>query len=711
MNGATSAEAMRRLMEARSVAVVGASERPDASAGFVMRNLLAHGYAGAVHPVHPTARNVYGRKAVPRLAALDVVPDAVVAGVAAERVLDVIDEAGGLGIKAAVVLASGFAEIGEEGRARQAELARLARGHAMALCGPNCLGIYVPRTGLALYSSRISPMRRGAVAIVSHSGAGAIALGNTGRFGISHLVSVGNGAVTDMPDYLRYLAGLEDVRAIGLIIEQIRDPRSFADAMARVHATGKAVLALHVGRSVRGMVATAAHTGALATSSALISAYFRDTGIIEVHTMDELIETAVLLSGKVATACAGGGVAAIGVSGGGLAHMSDVAENVGIAMPPLTEETRGALRKLLPRYVMPGNPLDMTGIAFSEPGRYRKALEVVAQDPAISLIAAVQDVPKGLDEGGAEEYGGIAEAIAGFAVNADMPVVFLSNLSAGPHRRIRSILEAADVPMVFGTRAGLLAIKRCLTRPQPRSVEPPQPLDRQERWVERLKQGGPLGEREAKAFLRGHGMQIALERPAATRAEAIAAAIDIGFPVVMKIDSSDLTHKTEIGGVRQDIRDARAAGESFDIIMETVSRGAPRAVLRGVLVEQMIVDGTEALVGLARHEPFGLAVLVGVGGVLVEVIGETALSLPPIDIAGAKTLIGATKLDTLLGAYRGRAVGDRNALAEVVVQVSRIALCYGDLIEAVDLNPVKVLARGEGVRVLDALIVPRARRS
>jgi acetate---CoA ligase (ADP-forming) len=710
MNCATSGEAMRCLMEARSVAVVGASERPDSSAGFVMRNLLTHGYTGTIYPVHPTARSVFGRRAAPCLAALEVAPDAVVVGIAAERVLDVIDEAGGLGIKAAVVLASGFAEVGEEGQARQAELAKLARSHAMALCGPNCLGIYVPRAGLALYSSRISPVRQGAVAIVSHSGAGAITLANTGRFGISHLVSAGNGAVTDIPDYLRYLAGLESVREVGLIIEQIREPRSFADAMAQVHAAGKTALALHVGRTAHGTAATAAHTGALATSSTVISACFRDAGIIEVQTMDEFIETAVLLSSKMTPTCADGGVAAIGVSGGGLAHLSDVADNVEIAMPPLTEETRDALRKLLPGYVTPRNPLDVTGVAFSEPGRYRSALEVIEQDPAISLIAAVQDVPMGLDEGGAEEHRGIAEAVAGFAVNASVPVVFLSNLSAGPHPRFRSILETAGVPMVFGTHAGLLAIKRYLSRPQPRSVEPLPLLDRQERWVTRLTQGAPLGEREAKAFLRDHGMQVARERPAATRAEAIEAAIDIGFPVAMKIDSPDLSHKTEIGGVRLNIRDQQEAGESFDSIMETVSHGAPQAMLRGVLVQQMIVDGTEALVGLARHDPFGLAVLVGVGGVLVEVIGESALGLPPIDSAGARALIGATKLDALLGGYRGRTVGDREALAETVVLLSRIAMCYGDLIEAADLNPVKVLARGEGVRVLDALIIPSARR-
>lgn len=385
--------AMTALMAPRSVAIVGATERADASSSFVMRNLMTQGFAGRILPVNPRGAAIFGHAAAPSLAALDEVPDVVVIGIAADRVNVALREAAAAGVKAAVVLASGFAETDERGRSRQAELVSIAAQHGMAVCGPNCLGLFNLGSGAALYSSTLSTgMRRGALALVSHSGASAIALGNTGRIGLSHIVSSGNSAATDLPDYIRWLAKDDATKVIGIVVEAIRDPQAFAAAMETVHAANKTVIALRAGRSVGGQRATAAHTGALAGSNEAYGSFFRRTGVIEVEDMDGFVETATLFAG-VRGRPRHKGVAVVGVSGGGVAHVADMADAASLVLPAFAPETVAALKALLPPFASPQNPLDMTGVVFGDASIYGRVLETVAADPSIGVIVAAQDAP------------------------------------------------------------------------------------------------------------------------------------------------------------------------------------------------------------------------------------------------------------------------------------------------------------------------------
>ena len=698
---------LRSLLEARSVAVVGASERPEASSGFVLRNLLACNFSGHVWPVHPSASSILGLPAVPRLADLPHRPDAVVIAVPAATAVEVVREASDLGIPGAVVLASGFAETGAAGGLLQQALAASAVAGNMALCGPNCLGLYVPATGLALFSSRLVPdMRRGHVAIVSHSGATAIALANCGRLGVSHVVSAGNAAVTDIADYMTYFATTDTVRVVALLLEKIPNPPAFARAMAQAHQANLRVVALRTGRSVRGARSTAAHTGALAGSNEATSAFLRRHGVIEVNDYDELVETAALLSAP-GRRVAGCSIAAIGVSGGGLAHFADLAASAGVAFAELSSSTKTAIDELLPPFAHADNPLDMTGIVFGDPDRYRDALELLAADSSVSTLVAVQDTPLGLDADGAHEYAGIASAIGQFHANGSKPVVFLSLLAGGPHAVIRESLTAAGVPILQGGRAGLGALGHAMADSAPRRVEPLIELRRQDVWVRRLSEGPALTEREAKDFLGAHGIATTRELLAPDRESAVRAAQTLGWPVVMKIESPDIPHKTEVGGVQLGIRDEAAVRAAFDLIHANAHRLAPQARIHGVLVQEMVSGGVEALVGLARHPPFGLALTVGPGGVFVELTGGHELDLLPIDAAAATDLIGKTPLHRLLSGYRTGLGSDTAAFVDLVTQLGQIAHDYEPYLEAVDLNPVTVLPSGQGVRVLDALIVRR----
>ncbi|CAN7484583.1 acetate--CoA ligase family protein [Neorhizobium tomejilense] len=703
-------------MAPRSVAVVGATERADASSSYVMKNLMRFGYQGQIIPVHPRAETIFGLPASPSLSALTNAPDVAVIGIAADKVIAALEEAGSTGVKAAVVLASGFAELDEAGRERQQQLVEIAERYGMAICGPNCLGLFNLSSGAALYSSSLSTnLEKGRFAILSHSGASAIALGNTGRFGLSHIVSSGNSAATDIPDYLEFLATDDETRAVGIVIEAIREPEKLAAAMEKMHAANKPVIALRAGRSERGAQATAAHTGSLAGSNDAYRAFFRRVGIIEVPDMDGFMETATLCL-DLKDRPAKPGVAIVGVSGGGVAHVSDIADEVGLSLPDLQPETAARLEALLPPFATPQNPLDTTGVVFADGGIYRDVLHALASDPSIGLIVATQDAPAGLDDFCASEYLGIAEAVSDYAKTGKVPVVFTSNLSSGHHPDVEAKLS--NVPVLRGTKSALTAVRSLITREHGISWPGATAQDRNSAPAGNLAPGtspadtspaAAMTEREAKALLAASGLPVPREQLVTTADAAAEAARKLGFPVVMKIESPDILYKTDAGGVKLGIGSETEARAAFAAIIASARAYAPDADLRGVSVQEMVTGGVEALVGLVRHEPFGFGLVVGIGGVLVELVKDSAFALLPIDLARADAMIGETKLASLLEGYRGGQKADRRALAELLVRLSEFAAQYGDDIEAIDLNPVAVLPEGKGVRILDALIIPRKR--
>ncbi len=483
-------DAMRALMAPQSVAVVGATERADASSSYVMKNLMRFGYQGKIIPVHPKAEMVFGHKTAPSLSALDTPPDVAVISIAADKVISALEEAGSSGVKAAVVLASGFAELDEAGRERQRLLIEIAGRYGMAICGPNCLGLFNLGSGAALYSSSLSTnLEKGRFAILSHSGASAIALGNTGRFGLSHIVSSGNSAATDIPDYLEFLATDEATSTVGIVLEAIREPEKLAAAMEKMHTAGKPVIALRAGRSARGAQATAAHTGSLAGSNEAYRSFFKRVGIIEVPDMDGFMETATLCL-NLKQRPTKSGVAIVGVSGGGVAHVSDIADETGVALPDLQPETIARIKTLLPPFATPQNPLDTTGVVFANGDIYRDVLHTLADDSSIGLIVAAQDAPADLDDVCASEYLCIADAVSDYAETGKAPVVFMSNLSSGHHSAVEAKLP--NVPVLRGTRSTLTAIAGLMA--QDGSVSWPGQASPEKRSLP----AGALTEREAK---------------------------------------------------------------------------------------------------------------------------------------------------------------------------------------------------------------------
>ena len=704
---------LQALMAPRSIVVLGASPREGALGNTVVRNLIDLGFSGAIYPVHPSAAEVCGTRAYSDIAALPEAAECAVVCLSADKVIAALEDAAAAGVRAAVVFASGFAETGAEGRDRQARLEALANRTGLKICGPNSLGLANISRGISLYSAAVpETLRAGDIAVLSHSGSGCIVLSNIGRFGVSYLVSIGNGAVVDVDQYLDYLADDEVTRVAALFIETIRNPAAFAAAAARMKAAGKPIVTLKVGRSEKGAAATAAHTGSLSDANAVYEDFFKSCGVVSVEDIDELVESVVLMQ-TIKARPTGSGVAVLNVSGGEIALTCDLAQRIGLDLPDLSAATKQRLSAALPTFGHAANPLDVTGVAVFDMRMYGVCIEALAADPAISLVAISQDCPAGLGSHQAETYRQMAITVANLAPTLPKPIVFYSNVAGGIHPRVAEPLVAAGVPLLQGARASLLAIGRLCKASMATlaAAERPKPCAVKDVWRRRFATGAPMTERETKLFLAEYGLPVTREECAASAEEAGAIAERLSYPVVLKIESPDQPHKSDVGGVKIDLRTREAVERAYAEIMTSVARLAPAARINGVLVQEMIGSGTEVIVGATRESPFGMAVVVGAGGVLVELLRDSALALAPISAARAEEMIASTRIGVLLAGYRGAPAGDIRALGRVVSSLSAIAAAYGDVIDAIDLNPISVAQDGKGVRIVDALLVPRASRA
>ncbi len=697
-------------MRPRSIAVLGASPRPNTLGNNAVANLVRFGYAGSIFPVHPSAPEVAGLPAYANLASLPQAPDCAVVALSSDKVVQTLADAAQRGVRAAVVFASGFAETDEAGKAMQLELQALCERTGLVICGPNCLGLVNVTEKISLYSSSVpESLRAGGLAVVSHSGSGCIAISTLGRFGMSYMVSAGNAAVVDMAEYLEFLATDESTRVAALFMEQMRDPARFERAMAAMHKAGKPVIALKVGRSIKGAAASAAHTGSLAGSAEAYADFFRRYGVIAVDDLDEMAESIALML-SVRRLPIGDGLGIISVSGGETAMLCDVADRTGIRLPDPGEEARARLKIALPGFGTASNPLDATGNAVYDVSVYDACMQALASDPDIAMVAVAQDCSPGLSKLGSGNYRRIAQTVANVAASLGKPVAFFNPTAGGLHPHVIEPFENTEVAVLQGTRASLIAIRRLFEYTRGRQASAPQadntPAPDPE-WRRRLSSGAPFTEREAKLFLAAHGIPVTREKLARSEEEAVGAANAIGYPVVLKVESAEIAHKTEVGGVRVGLADAAAVADAYRGILASVKAKVPKAQVAGILVQEMVYGGVEMIAGLSQCAPFGMGVVTGTGGVLVELVKDASLALAPIGHERALELIASTRASKLLEGFRGAPPADVAAFAGLLVNLSSIALAYGDLIEAIDLNPVAVLPAGSGVRVLDALVIPK----
>ena len=703
------------LLKPRSIAVVGASEKPGPGLQ-VLENLEQLGFDGEVFPVNPGYRQLKGRKCFPSLTELGRAGhrvDMVAILLSRDRVLPVLEEAGAVGARAAWAFANGFGEAGEEGRRLQRQLVETCRKQDILFCGPNCVGIMNPNARVGTYSAP-APMhiRSGNIGMVAQSGYLCIQVANSGRgLGFSMICSAGNEAVVDASDYIGYMLEDPETKVIMAFIEQFRRPELLPSLAARSREVGKPIIFIKVGRSEMARRATTAHTGALAGSDDVQDALFRKLGLIRVNDLDELFETTELFSRLLPLLPGGNGVFAATLSGGLISLTADVGEKLNLRFPGWSPEGQKAVAKLLPPYAGIDNPLDAWGFGRVEE-TYSGCLLAAASEPEADLLLVSQDVPPDMAPRQVEQYAVVARAAVEAYRQTGKPAVFLSNPSVGFHPDIASILDTGGVPLLQGTAEGLRAVEHYIEYaefrrrafPDYSSAARGEAVSRVDACFKNAR--GAMTEYESKQVLAAYGIPCTRETLCQSVEEAWAAAKELAGPVALKVMSRGIQHKTEAGIIALNLKGEAAVREAYDAIMGRARGYDPDAEIDGVLCQEMVGGAVaEAIVGLIMDSQFGPAVVFGLGGVMVEVLQDRSLDVPPLDRESARRMIEQTRGHRLLTGFRGRPAGDIEALVDVLVKVGNLALDRSEEIEALDINPLLIMPEGEGVIAVDALLV------
>ncbi len=674
-------------MAARSVAVIGASERPDSFGLRVTTEVLRSPGLQRVHLVNPGRSSVLGRACVPTLAEVPEPVDLVLLGVPDAALVPTLEQAAARGDAGAVVYGPAYL-LREEVVAAAGE---------MAVIGGGCMGFVDTTTGVrAIGYIEREPLPTGPIALVTHSGSVFSALLRTHRgLGYSVAVSSGQELVSTTPDHLAYALSLPETRVVGLVLETMRDAPRLAACLAEAAARDIPVCALTVGSSVHGQALVDAHSGAIAGSDAGWEALFTAYGVHRCTDLADLTDSLETFAiGRRPVAGSGRGLATVHDSGAERVLVADVAERLGVPFAPLAPETVTRLAALLDPGLEPTNPLDVWGSGADTEGLFGDALATLADDPAVGAVALAIDL--------VEEYDGDESSLRALKTllgRTPKPVVVLTNLSSAIDQAVAAQLRHLGIPVLEGTTSGLRALGHLLASP-PR-VEAG--ADRRRRPAGPVARATPAGSAlEATDWadlLSDYGIGVVGGVAAATAAEVGSAAERLGWPVVLKTDEPGIHHKTEADGVRTGIADADALAAAYD---DLAARLGPRVVV------QRQASGVEVALGIVRDPLLGPLVVVAAGGTLVELVAERGVALPPLDRDTALELVRGLRVSRLLDGYRGSAPADVDALADAAVALGQIAVELGDRLAGLDLNPVMVgpADSGQGALVVDALVLP-----
>lgn len=689
------------MLEARSVAVVGASARPGSFGDRVVTELLRSPSEPEIHLVNPRYAEIGGRPCLPSLDDVPVPVDLVLFCVPDAALETEVDRAAERGDGAGVIYGS---VVDADGSLRR-RIAETARGAGMELCGGGCMGFVNRVHGLrAIGYLEEHPLREGPIALVTHSGSAFSALLRADRrLGWTLAVSSGQELVTTTSSYLDYALSLPETEIVGLLLETLRDPGALRAALDRCNRRGIPVVILTVGASPGGRAMVAAHSGALAGDDATWEALCDAHGLLRVRDLDEMANTLELLAAGRRPLRPGGrrsegaGIAAVHDSGAERALVVDVADAVGLPFARIAPETHQRLAALLDPGLEPGNPLDVWGTGAETRELFGGCLSALAADDAVEAVAlAVDLVPEFDDDDDAYRLA----AMDAFAATTK-PVCLITNLACGLDRPKASLLREAGIPVLEGTRSGLLALRHLLDLADRGGESPVAPPVRDEarrrRWQERLASREPLDGAGSLALLADYGLAVAPHAAVSSAAEAGEAAEALGWPVVLKTDDPAIAHKSDVGGVVLGLDSRAAVTEAYE---KMAARLGPRALLMATAPA-----GVELALGMVRDPLLGPVVVVGAGGVLVEVLADRAVALPPLDAGAAHRLLRRLAARRLLEGVRGAAPADLDAVAAAVVALSDLAGELGDVLEALDVNPLRC---GPGGAVaLDALVVAR----
>jgi acyl-CoA synthetase (NDP forming) len=698
------------LVKPRSVAIVGATDRAGPGRT-VIESLGALGFSGPIYPVNPKYPTVLNHVCYPTLIDLPEPPDVVVFSIRKPLLLEQVRLAAKRGARAAVIYDSGFAELGEEGARQQAEIAGLCREAGMPVCGPNCMGIFNPTARVTTYKQTVMDTTglAGNVGLVSQSGSVCIAmLSDLRRYGISLSVSAGNEAVTRTVDYLEYLIEDPATKVIATFTETVREPDRYVAALDRAAATGKPVVVLKVGRSERTQRAITSHTGGLAGESRVFSEVLRAHRAIEVNDLDEMAEVLAVCQG--ARWPRGRGISVVTGSGGLSELILDNATALGLDLPPLSGAERAEAERVIGRITGDGNPFDAWGN-----GNYTvnlpHAMSVVDKSERIDAIVYCADTSNEGHLGDPARAIENVQMLVDAAKDSHKPYYLMSSRPGVMNTRQAKALREAGLVQIGGTRQGLGAIDRVgryMMAPQPLRTSAATPRSRLADLLAAKPGRRTINEYDAKRLLAEFGVPVTREQRVATIEQATRAARALGYPVVLKALSDDIPHKTELGLVAVGLANDDELARAFGRMRDRLDRLEPRPSEAALLVQEFVADGIEVFAGVARDPDFGLSLAFGMGGIAVDVTRDFALRMLPLRAGDAEAMIAETRGAAMLGSIRGRPAADVASLAACLEALADFVHHNADVLDEIDLNPIKALPQGCGCIVVDALIVARS---
>ncbi|GAA0303112.1 acetate--CoA ligase family protein [Streptomyces polychromogenes] len=685
-----------RFFRPESVAVIGASDTEGRPNTGITRQLIAWAerVGARVHPVHPTRTSVFGLPCHASVAGLPEQVDLAVLLVADP--LPVIEELADTKVKFAVAFASGFAETGESGAAAQDRLTAAVQRSGLRLLGPN--------TNLNAFERFREDLDGPAIALITQSGHQGRPVYTLQELGIrlSHWAPTGNEADLETSDFISYFAERPEVGAIACYVEGLKDGRSFLLAADRAARNGVPVVAVKVGRTETGARMAASHTGKLTGADTVVDAAMRQFGVIRVDGLDELQDTAALLAR--ARPPQAEGVVVYSISGGTGAHFSDLATEAGLTLPTLSEAKQAELHQWIPPYLNVANPVDNGGHPVGD-WRGRKIIDALLADPSVGvLICPITGPFPPMSDKLAQDLVDAAEA-------TDKLVCVIWGSPVGTEEAYRTTLLGSSRVATFRTFGNCITAVRAYLghhrftasyrSPFDEAPRTPSPSYRKAQAL--MRPGQQLSEHAAKQLLRAYGIRVPREQLVTSAAAAVRAAGLVGYPVVMKASGPQLAHKTELGLVKVGLTSASQIRDAYRELTDIARY--ENVPLDGILVCQMVERGVEMVVGVTRDPLFGPTVTVGLGGVLVEVLHDAAVRVPPFGEDQARTMLRELRGAALLDGVRGAPPADVDALVEVVLRVQRMALELGDELSELDINPLMVLPRGQGAVALDALAV------
>ncbi len=709
-SGADAFAKVDALLNPKNVVIVGATDKPGNWAQRVWRNLHRYKFPGAVYPFNPARESVWDTRCYRSFAELPEPPDHLIVLAPAKYVADTLREAAKFGARSATVMSSGFEEAPEpEGKVYGANLRAAIEETGMAVSGPNCLGNFnAAATFFSMTDDRAHRFQVGPIAVFGQSGGIVMAMKRSlEERGIdtAALITTGNETGLNTADYISYFAEIDHVRVIACYVESVHDPKTFLAALRKARDAGKPVVVMKLGASDEGRKAAAAHTGALAGSMEAFDAIAGEAGALRVRNLDDLTEAVEFLVHSPLPK--GKRIGSITFSGGMRGLLLDGAAHAGLSYKPLSETTFKRMSELLGVGTIIGNPLDTGFAGLTNPQAYIKSVETLLADPEIDCLLLQEELPRGP---GAERKENNLRAVNELVATSSKPVAYVTMVSHGSNdysRNLRTQLPnlsfLQEVEKSLRCIANVMSYAERLGASVPAKPAPsPQGVALLDDYA-RL--GGPatLDEVRSKALLAAYGVGAPKEELASSEDQAVAAADRIGYPVVAKLVSAAIPHKSDVGGVIVGVKDADGVRAAYRKISAAVAALPDKPKLDGVLIAEMVSGGLELVLGASHDPEMGPVILFGSGGVDLELVRDVALAAPPLDAARANALIDRTRASKLIAGYRGKPALDRQALVEALIGVSHLVCDAGDRLDSIDVNP--FLLRQKGGVMLDALVV------